>query len=98
MLCPRNSHTEQLRNESYFSRSPRNRDSGLIEFCGQIVLDCSLKAGLNFNLTASYIVALFFYTDTLKCSPLCNTVRIREFQKWYFQEYITETRYITLTF
>jgi len=93
MLCPRNSHIEQLRNEPYFSRSPGNRDSGLIEFGAHIVLDCSLEAGLNFNLTASYVVVLFSSTDTLKCSPLFNTVRIREFQKWYIHEYITETRY-----
>jgi len=96
MLCPRNSHTEQLRNESYFSRSPRNRDSGLIEFGGHIVLDFCLKAGLIFNSTASYMVVLFFYTDALKCNILCNTVRIREFQKPYIHEYINETRYSTL--
>jgi hypothetical protein len=93
MLCPRNSHIELLRNESYFSRSPGNRDSGLIELRAHIVLNCSLKAGLKFNLTASYMVVLFFCTDTLKYSPLCNTARIREFQKWYIHEHITKTRY-----
>jgi hypothetical protein len=98
MFGQRNSHIEQLRNESYFSRSPGNRNSGLIEFGPHIVLDCTLKTGLNFNLTASYMVVLFFCTDTLKFSPLCNTVRIREFQKWYIHEYITETQYITLTY
>jgi len=62
------------------------------------VLGCSLKAGLDFNLTASYLVVLFVCTDALKYCPLCNTVRILEFQKWYIRKYITETRYITLNF
>jgi hypothetical protein len=91
MLCPPKSHIEQLRNEPCFSRSAGNRNSGLIEFGVHIVLVYSLKADLNFNLTASRMVILLFCTDTLKYSPLCITVRIREFHKWYIHEYITET-------